>query len=90
VPVTKIGQVIGVCYALADVGQQEYGTEFAYVEVAVTPGKYDQLVDQIGKLSGGEAVFEIKGAAASSVEAKESTTGVAKPDKGGKKRRRGK
>jgi rRNA metabolism SBDS family protein len=90
VPVARLGQVIGICYALADVGQQEYGTEFAYVEIAVTPGKYDQLVEQLGKASAGTAVFEIKGSAASVEGAKEATAAVTQPDKGGKKRRRGK
>jgi ribosome maturation protein SDO1 len=86
VPVAKLGQVIGLCYGLGDVGQQEYGTEFAYIEMNVTPGKYDQLVEQIGKMSAGEAVFEIKGSAASEEGVKETT----KADKGVKKRRRGK
>ena len=88
VPNSKLGQVIGICYNLCKVTKEEYGPEKAYIEVKLSPAKYDQLVDQIGKMSNGEAVFQIKGSAATTDSNQTEKTKVKKKEgKGGKKRK---
>ncbi|OHT09975.1 hypothetical protein TRFO_20963 [Tritrichomonas foetus] len=89
VPNSKLGQVIGICYNLGTVTREEYGQEKAYIEMKISPGKYDPLVDQISKMSNGEAVFQIKGAAATceATEEVEKTRVRKKEGKGGKKRK---
>lgn len=87
VPVNKVGQVIGICYNLGTVVNQEYGSEHAFIKMKVTPGKYDALIDQIGRASGGQAVFQIAGALATQESNETETTKVRKTKgrgKGGK------
>jgi ribosome maturation protein SDO1 len=89
VPLPKLGAVIGICCNLGRVGKEEYGPEHAFIEVSIAPGRYDDLVQQIGRVSGGEAVFQIKGAALPQGDEEVEKGKVAKrPGKGG--RRRGK
>lgn len=89
IPNSKLGQVIGICYNLGTVNREEYGADKAYIEMSVSPGKYDSLVDQIGKMSNGEAVFQIKGAAATTdePESKEKKKVIKKEGKGGKRKK---
>lgn len=89
VPNSKLGQVIGICYNLGSVTGEEYGAEKAYIGLTISPGKYDALVDQIGKMSNGEAVFQIKGAAATTdePESKEKRKVIKKEGKGGKRKK---
>jgi ribosome maturation protein SDO1 len=91
VPNSKLGQVVGICYNLATVGKEEYGPENAYIAVTLSPGKYDQFIDQLGRMSGGLAVFELKGAAASKEDADVEHTKVKKKPqaRGGGKRKGG-
>ena len=88
IPNSKIGQCIGICYNLGTVGKEEYGPENAYIELTISPGKYDSLVDQLSRMSQGEAVFQIKGAAATSDEPKEQTKVKKKPQQGNKGKRK--
>ena len=91
VPNSKLGQVIGICYNLGTVTREEFGPEHAFIEMTVTPGKYDALVDQIGRMSQGEAAFQIKGASVSSEEFEEKEqTKVRKRGGGGNRGKRGK
>jgi ribosome maturation protein SDO1 len=89
VPLARLGAVIGICCNLGKVGKEEYGPEHAFIEVSVGPGQYDDLVQQIGRVSGGEAVFQIKGASLPQGDEEAEKGKVAKRlGKGG--RRRGK
>lgn len=74
-PNSKLGQCIGICYNLGTVLREEFGPEHAFIEMKVSPGKFDALNDQLSKMSQGEAIFQIKGAAATceSTEEKEQT-----------------
>ena len=91
IPNSKMGQCIGICYNLGKVTREEFGPEHAYISMILTPGQYDQFNDQISRASGGEAIFKIDGAAATSEEngPKEETKvrkAKGKPQgKGGKK-----
>ena len=85
IPNNKLGQTVGIVYNLCDVGREEYGPENAYFNVTVSPGKYDQLNDQIAKASGGLAVFKIAGASATAeATGPVEKTKVAKKGKGKK------
>ena len=90
VPNSKLGQVIGICYNLGTVTREEYGPEHAFIELKVSPGKFDALVDQIGRMSQGEAIFQMKGAVASEEFEEKEQTKVRKRGGGGNRGKRGK
>lgn len=90
-PNSKLGQCIGICYNLGTVVREEYGPQSAFVEMKVSPGKYDALIDQLSKMSNGEAQFKIKGAAATSEDPEEhENTKVRKKTSQGNRGKRGK
>lgn len=86
IPNSKLGQCIGIIYNLGTVLREEYGPENAYIEMKVSPGKFDALNDQLSKMSQGEAVFQIKGAAATCEGDEKEQTHVKKRRAGGKKK----
>lgn len=64
IPNNKIGQTIGICYSMGTVKGEEYGPENAYIQMVISPGQYDKLVEQTSSASQGLAVVQIAGAAA--------------------------
>ena len=66
IPNSKLGQGIGICYNLGKVVKEEYDRENAYIHMVVSPGKFDELNEQLSKMTAGLAVFKIDGASCTS------------------------
>jgi len=66
IPNDKLGQCVGICYNMGNVTREEFGPQNAYLNMLISPGKYESMIEQISRASQGTAVFKIAGAAASS------------------------
>lgn len=60
VPVGMVGCIMGICHKYGTVKNEEYGTETMSMNMVISPGKYETFIDQLGKMSKGQAVFELK------------------------------
>ena len=74
-PHKYLGQCQGLIKKWADKGREKFSSEGCSIEVAIVPGNFDRLMQEIAKVTKGEHQFTFSGSAAPSSAASSSSSG---------------